>query len=307
MNRILLALVILVAGTGGFLAAHNLTSQLTREMNAHRDVWLAQTQQLAAVQGEQADLEERMRRLKVALAQYQPVSENALWSALKTNRADRLSPELRERVLEELGFNWQFSPDFIVVTKQALRDTRSDPTPTSEPSRSWIINDGRLSETAVSILALTPEERGQVEAVLQQAKAEINDWTPAHLKRTEPANDVVADYFLPGNRGLCAGVSNNLALAIGTERTDLILDVSREQMASEIGVSPDRRDLHMLIRRELVGNEQRLEAVLDAGKRRLGYLPQVAFPGALRAIFPNGWSDVAKREGFDLPEKTEQK
>ena len=65
MNRILLALVVLAAGTGGFVAAHSVTRQLTRELNAHREAWLAKTQQLAAVQSEQADLAERMRRLKV--------------------------------------------------------------------------------------------------------------------------------------------------------------------------------------------------------------------------------------------------
>ena len=31
----------------------------------------------------------------------------------------------------------------------------------------------------------------------------------------------------------------------------------------------------------------------------------VSFPGAFRPLFPNGWADVAKREGFELPEDTE--
>ena len=95
MSRILLALTILTAGAGGFLAAHNLTNQLTRALNAHRDAWLAQTQQLAVVQSEQTDLAERVRQLRASLAQSQPVAENALWSALRTNRADHLAPELR--------------------------------------------------------------------------------------------------------------------------------------------------------------------------------------------------------------------
>jgi hypothetical protein len=301
MNRILVALAIVTAGASGFLAAHNSTDQLTRAANADHDAWLAQTQQLAALQREQADLAERMRQLRGSLAQSQPVAENALWSELRTNRADRLSPELRERVLEELGFNWQFSPDFIVVTKQSLRDTREWKLNDRTMSGGWMLKDGKLSEVAVAILALSSEERGQVEGVLQRAQMDFNDWALAHVVRLEPKNNVVANYALPGDPTRWSSVGNNLALAIGPERADLILDVAREQMAFDIGVSAGGRT--MSLRREL-GREQRLIAEIDtAGMIRSGHLPEFGFPAVFRPIFPNGWADVAKREGFELPEQ----
>jgi len=306
MSRILLALAVLTGGAGGFLATHNSTVQLTRDLSADRDAWLAQTQQLAAAQSEQTGLTERMRQLKAGLAQSQPVAENALWSAVKSERADRLPPELRERVLEELGFNWQFSPDFIVVTKQALRETRGLKTDERALSRGWMLNDGKLSEAAVSIFDLTPEERGQVEAVLRQGQAQFNDWTLAHFRRNEPKGDVVADYALEGDRALWLSVSNNLALAVGRERADLILDISRDQMASEIGVSPGPRTI--IIRRESLGSGERLEAkILTPGLGWSGNLPGVPFPAAFRPIFPNGWADVADREGFSLPGQLQRK
>jgi len=105
MNKILLALTILSAGAGGFLIARQSTTQLQHEASVAREAWLVQTQLLAAVQHEQADLTEHIRGLKTSLAQSPPVAENALWSMLQTNRADDLPPELRQRVLEELGFN----------------------------------------------------------------------------------------------------------------------------------------------------------------------------------------------------------
>jgi hypothetical protein len=306
MSRILLALVILTAGTGGFLAAHYETTQLTRELNAHRDAWLAQTQQLAAVQAEQADLAERMRQLKVGLGQSQPVAENALWSALRTNRADRLPQELRERVLEELGFNWQFSPDFIVVTKKALRETREWNLKDRTSSGGWMLKDGKLSEMTVSVLALTPEERGKIEVAMQHGQAEFDDWALARIKRSEPKGNVVASYALAGDRAQWAGVSNNLALAVGSERTDLILDISREQLASDLGVTPGQ--ITITLTRELVGSPPRLQAqIATSGMIRLGYLPDFAFPDAFRPIFTNGWADVAKREGFELPEQPQGK
>src|ERR1051326_557079 len=122
MKRILLALTLLGAGVGGFLSARQSTTQLQQQANATREAWLAQTQRVAVAQSEQAGLIEHIRELKQALAQPQALRENALWSALQTNRAGHFTPELRGRLLEEFGFNWQSPSDFIVVSKDALRE-----------------------------------------------------------------------------------------------------------------------------------------------------------------------------------------
>src|SRR6266550_3708236 len=117
MNKFLLALTILGASAGGFLTARQSTIQLQHEAKATREAWLAQTQLVAVAQSDQAGLTERVRELKQALTQPQAAGGNALWSALQTNPA-QLPPELRERLLEELGFNWRSSEDFIVVSKE---------------------------------------------------------------------------------------------------------------------------------------------------------------------------------------------
>src|SRR5213078_2668982 len=93
MNKILLALTILGAGAGGFLTARQSTRQLQHEANVTRESWLAQSQLVAGALGDQAGLIERVRELKQALRQTPAVPENALWSALQTNRADQLAPE----------------------------------------------------------------------------------------------------------------------------------------------------------------------------------------------------------------------
>ena len=116
----------------------------------------------------------------------------------------------------------------------------------------------------------------------------------------------MANYVLAGDQARWAGVSDNLALAVGRERAGLILDISRDQMASDIGVSSSPRT--MIIRRKLVGNEQRLEAKTSTpGMIHEGSLAEVAFPAAFRPVFPNGWADVAKREGFELPKESLEK
>jgi len=301
MNRILLALTILGVGACGFLTARNLTTQLAHEANANHESWLVQTQQLAAFQREQADLAVSLRGLKESLAQSQPVAENALWSMLQTNRADKLPPELRERVLEELGFNWQSSADFIVVTKKTVRGTGE-----------WMLRHGKLSEVAAAILAMTPEERGQVEATIQQAQSDYNDWALPKVERREPKNGNLADYFLPGDPAMEQGINANMAAgilaALGKERAKIMRQSVTSWMQDNIGLGKEGATL--FIRRELVGNEQRLKA--EKGWRgqtffRSGYYPEFDLPETFRPIFPNGWADVAKREGFELPQESAEK
>jgi hypothetical protein len=47
----------------------------------------------------------------------------------------------------------------------------------------------------------------------------------------------------------------------------------------------------------------------ENGRDGSDYLPlkDKDFPKAFRPIFPNGWADVAEREGFELPKETEPK
>ena len=70
----------------------------------------------------------------------------------------------------------------------------------------------------------------------------------------------------------------------------------------------------LIVKRYLVGNEQRLKCPTSArwhahqsGDLMAGRLIGVFFPQTFRPIFPNGWADVAKREGFELPEESQEK
>jgi hypothetical protein len=300
-----MALTILSAGAGGFVTARHASSQMARETSGNREAWLVQTQQLAAVQTEQADLAGRIRGLKTSLAQTQPVAENALWSMLQTNRADDLPPELRERLLEEIGFNWQASPDFIVVTKRSVRDTGA-----------WMLNKGKLSEVAATILAMTPEQRGQVEAGIQQAQAHYNDWALAHMERREPAEGELARYYLPGDpamvQSIRTDISAGILAALGKERAKIMEGSVGSWMTDNVGLGP--KGATLFIRRELVGNQQRLKAEKYSSDKRasgisvsFGYFPEFDLPATFRPIFPNGWADVAQREGFELPKESEKK
>jgi len=309
MNKILLAVAILCAGAGGFLTARQSTTQFEHEANVTREAWLTQTQLVAAAQSDQAGLIEHVRELKQTLKQTQALGENAVWSALQTNGARQFTPELREQLLEELGFNWQSSEEFIMVSKQTLREIQMS-----------AIEGGKLTDVAATVLAMTPEERGQVEAAVQRVQTDFKDWVLAHAERSDPKDDVIAHYSLPDNTIMRQSISNNFVTgifaALGRERTELIMPSTRNWMISPLGLGLGKYPTTLIIRRYVSGNEQRLNvqvvnSIMTPNQSGGDIYPidllQHSFPSAFLPLFPNGWADIAKREGFELPKEFQEK
>ena len=300
MNKILLALTIMSAGAGGYLAALKGTSQLQHAAKATREAWVVQTQLVATAQMELADLGVHIDEVKHALSQPQTVVENPLWAALEADGGSRLTPELRERLFEEIGLSWKSSDEFILVTKEAVREVQMKP-----------IQEGELTENAAAVLAVTPRERGGIEAAMHRAEAELDQWALSHTERIEPKHDVVAQYTLANDPAM--SVSNNLSAsllkAVGPQRAELIRHSAWEWMR-RIGVPQGSRTI--IVRRSVTDNGPQLtfQMLIDgAGSHVDGPadISEEPFPRAFLPVFPNGWADVAKREGFELPQKLQEK
>ena len=300
MIKIFLALAILGAGTAGFLTARHSTIKIQREANSTRESWIVQTQALTGAQSERAGLAERIRELKQNFRQAEAAgNQNGLWSVLETNRIGHLSPDLREHLLEELGFNWNASEDFIVVSKETVHDI-------GMRAITWPDLDvwhGRLSDSAVAVLALTPQERSQVEAAMERVKTEFKDWVISHTERGEPGDNLLAQYTVqgfPATNTTTNKFFTELSGAIGKQRTELIV---AGRWIDWFGMSD--KPTTMIIKRFSEGNKQELKVQKGDGGR---WDPiWTFFPIILRPIFPNGWADVAEREGFELPQEPEKK
>ena len=308
MNKILLALAILGAGTAGSLTARHSTMRLQREASATRESWVVQTQVLAAAQGERARLAGRIRELKQSLRQAEAAgNQNGLWSVLETNRIGHLAPDLREHLLEELGFNWNSSEAFVVVSKESLRDIHM-----------YAFWQGKLTDSAVGALALTPRELSQIEAAMERVKTDLKDWAISHTERSEPRDDVLAQYTLQS--GPPTSISNNFTevfSAIGKERTELMwhqYEGSLSACMRDAGMSD--KPMTMILKRFTDGDKQVLKAQVFTSSGTRPQEGDVApwdeiskriFPSAFRPLFPNGWADVAEREGFEIPTEPDKK
>lgn len=307
MNKILLVLTILGAGAGGLLMTQRLTAQLQHDVSRIQDASSAQTQIVVLAQREQADVKAHLRQLEEALNRPKP-TEHPLWSALQANRTGHLPPEMRERLLQELDCNWGAFEDFIVVSKQALREISMQ-----------AIRSAKLTDEGAAALAMTSEERDRVNAALQRAREEFNQWALAHTERAEPQGDVVAQYTLKRDRAMSLSISNNFASAVldavGRQRGEFVL-LSAQQLMSDLKIDADD-PITLIISRYSAGNEQRFNfRKLFGNPPRYNPQPprdlsKYGLPKEFVPAFPNGWADIAKREGFELPQEsqpaTEQK
>lgn len=303
MNKMLLALSILGASAASFHAVRLSTTQFQQEATTARSAWLAETQLLSSALVERADLAKHVHELEGILNQPQPAPPSALLSALQTN-STALGPELRERLFEELGLSWKSSEEYILMSKQSLRELRPE-----------AIRHDKLTELAAAALAMTPTEREQVEAAMEQAHADFRDWASSHTERAGATGDVVAQYTLPNDPAMT--VSNNfaaaLSAAIGTQRADIIL-ASDSGLNWLVDLGVFRLPEKMIITRYLAGAEQRFGVQTfryfatprQIWDRRPVDIMKHEFPAAFLPVFPNGWADVAKREGFELPPEEPQ-
>jgi hypothetical protein len=308
VNKILLALITLSAGAVGFQAVHQSATRLEHEAKVLHDDWLAHSQIVASAQADIATVNERVSDLKQSLRQSPPVTNSPLWSALQGNRADRLPLELRNQVREELGFHWRFSPDYIVVSKQAVRDIGIQAT-----------SQGKLTDVAAAVLTMTPEERSQVETAIGRVRTDFRDWVLANVERIEPGDDVVAQYALPTNPVIGQTISNALVSAVsqalGQERAGLVLPSLQVWMRDIVGLYDSASAaVAFTIKRSITGDETQLKARVTTMRNDRSATDSYtirdrsfAFPRAFRSIFPNAWADVAEREGFELPKKPEKK
>jgi hypothetical protein len=309
MRKALLALIIISASASGFLVARQSTLQFQREANTAREAWLVETQRVATAQSVQDRLKAHAGNLKRILRQRPVVTEDPVWSEFQTNQIGKFTPEQHERLRAELGFNWQFSPDFIVVSKATVRSLGLP-----------VIKHGKLTELAVTVLALTPGESSRVNAALQQVQSAVRDWALAHVQRIEPQEDEVARYTLPSDPKLTKSMSNYLATAIadavGGERTKVFLGPHASMWIRGIipnVISSDPEYLMTLIVKRYVdeNGDSRLGTQCRMLHPEYRWLAapmealtlQSDFPEVFLSVFPNGWADLAAREGFTIPEE----
>jgi hypothetical protein len=319
MKRAFLAILILGTGTTVFCAFHNAVGKIQRESALHEAAWQTQTQQLAELHFEQQDLVDLLGETKQLLAGQLPVpaltalEEKVISGAVLTN----LSATESEELLAELGFNWNTTGDYIMVSKKSLDGISFDG-----------MKGVKLTTAAIGTLAITPDEQAAIETMTRQLGATRAVWAREHVRRTEPSGDVLAQYTLPADaefsQGQMAMFTNCIFGVLGSQRGQWLQEHSLQwMMDSGLVTGPDlskvpaefqailplsdhlNQPTVLTLHRYQAGNDWGINYDLQQAGNGMSTTvnPWQPFPAPFLAIFTGGWKELAAREGFELPKE----
>lgn len=322
MKRALLAILILATGTTVFCALRNATANAQQELTTQTSAWQIQTQQLAQLRLERQQFFERWNDTKQLLAAQPPLpaltqlAEKILSGAALEN----LSTVESEQLLAELGFSWTTTGEYLIVSKKSLAGISFDG-----------MKGMKLTAVARAVLAITPAEQAAIEAMTQQLSAARVAWAKEHVQRTEPRGDVLAQYSLSVDREFSQSqrtiFTNGIFSALGEQRGQWLQDHSIDWMtdvglrtgpefteaaAKLLGSSPppefETPPTTLTVERYKSGDTWRMNFTLKQAGNSMttSVSPWQPFPEAFKPLFPNGWADLAKAEGFELPKEFEK-
>jgi hypothetical protein len=320
MKRLLLAILILAIGTTVFCTLRAATANTQRELTTQTSAWQTQTQQLAQLRLEKQQVFERWSDTKQQLAAQPPLpaltqlAEKILSGATPQN----FSAAESEQLLAELGFSWNTTGDYLIVSKKSLGGISFDG-----------MEGIKLTDVARAVLAITPAEQTAIETLTQQLGEARTAWAKEHVQRTEPSGNVLAQYALPVGEEFARSQQGKFADGVletlKKERSELLKhfswswmqavglitkpnfpNVPSEIIPNEPSYQP--KPISLMVERYQSGGEWRMNFTLkQAGNSMMTSVsPRQPFPEAFKPLFPGGWADLAKAEGFQLPKEFEK-
>jgi len=193
------------------------------------------------------------------------------------------------------------SADFVLVSKASLR--RLQP---RSPGRNDV-----LSGSLCALLALSPEQRHEIETALSNSRREFSEWARQNLQRDGPQGDTLVRYTIPAANDPDDSITNRLmaklSALIGPERTDLFCSFADTWFQIETGWLGSVTNTLSVLRRPGSDGQPALfyhltrEGPHSALGEGPGPIQPQFFPPVWRNVFPGGWPEIAQREGFELP------
>jgi len=298
MKRALITALIILVGASLFGSMRRANHRLEIEAAAVRRGVESEAAALEMARSECEEARSQLNAIRLQLRQ-QPLPDRraqesvALVSAFSTNAAS-LTPAQTERLLAELGFSWNTTGPFLVVSKSTLRRVSLAGMGVATPT-----------DAACGVLAITPQERAAVEVVAQGVMRQFQTWTQQHMERTGANGKVLCEYRISLTPEFTSGIQeifrNAVIGTLGEERGQLFLGYSSDWMSSlgMFGSEP----VSLTVEMPAGGPNRRALYTLKTGRSTLtsAITPWQPFPLSFRALFPGGWPDLAVREGFELP------
>lgn len=295
MNKLILLILAIGTGSGGYEVCNQAVRQSRVNIQAVARQCQAATNDLARAQVTLAalrtDVRSKQEQLRAA-GRHANVSPEMMTILNVDNKPGQLKgwADLRQ----ELSLGWDASPDYVLVSKRAIKEV-------------WFnkLNlNGRLTSDSIQLLNLTSDEQAAMRAVLDQVRA--GQWL--NVKNTTPVGDsaIAAQLtIVPPDPEFQAAQSNaftaGVSAAIGSDRAELFLkDAWREYVNN---LSPQQTEV-MTLRWVQKDGQPDLVCEVSSGQNistmPVRYAVYPAFP-VLKLYPRGGWQEMAQSMNFQLP------
>lgn len=295
MSKLFIALSILGAGALSTVSAVRSARHAQEMGSSQRAQWQAASNHVNKLNETLLSLRNEVAEKKKQLTSSHRRSRPELLKLLEARTPDQAFA-VRAELREQLGLRWDNSPDYVLVSKSVLKKIGLES----------LGFDGKVTDEAAAILAISPEERSQIDATVKQLTADSATRIMGRMQRIDPAGDIVAHYSITPDPTLENAVSNlfsvRIAGVLGAERGELFVEPGWRALKASFPVT-DQEPETLTIRRAVVNGQPELSwhAVQGTSRRsgpiRYGHYPTRWF----LKLFPGGWKDLAEREGFELP------
>jgi hypothetical protein len=300
MKRIRLLLLILALAAVCVYGLSQRANDARRELGVLQDGLVLKLQRLEAIQTQKTALEMKIHDLSAAIGRSEPVApvDMAVSEIIRTNGLACMPSKMRSAFLAGLGFTWQSSDNYVLVHKAALKGVRPN----------LFKMGGKVAEVAdlaCAVLSIISEERQQVDAAFANSWGEFAAWARENIQRDGPSGQMLVRFTIPGSEQIAQILTNhlfsNIAGAIGSERAE-----SLGSFASGWGwpapyFAGVTNTLAVLQQAGTGGKSELLCQRSGCSEVTTKIDPQ-HFPPPWEKIFPGGWTEIAQREGFELPQ-----
>jgi hypothetical protein len=314
VKRLVLAAFILSASLALFFTLRNVVARTRHDLVELSAASQARSQQSDRLETMKRQLVKHVKETRQSLAE-QPASPplDALKKKVLSGASWRsFSPAERAQLLAELGFNWNTTGDYLLISKKSL-----------DAIGYSAMHGSQLTPAAIGALALSDDEQSAINTMTSQLMDARLAWAREHLQRTEPSGDILAQYTLPVDTELSqaqyATFTNSISSTLGGQRGQWLLNQS-QQWLQDNGMSPgfDLSSLPVdyspniniadvqstkptVMTLKADGQEVELNLQLAGASMSCTISPWQPVPPAFSMLFPGGWQQIAQLDGFQLP------
>jgi hypothetical protein len=272
-------------------------SDARRELRLIQDGLVLKLQRLEVIEAQKGALESKIHGLSAAIGKIEPVMpvDIGVSEMIRTNGLAYMPSKMSSAFLAGLGFTWDSSGQYVLVQKASLKELRPR-----------LFKMEKLADQPCALLSITQEERQQVDAAFADSWDEFAAWAKANIQRDGPSGQMLVRFTIPASDHIAQVLTNHLfsdiAGAMGSERAELLGSFASGWLRTSAPCFAGVTNSLAVLQQPDIGGKSSLLCRQGGHTEITSKIDPQHFPPPWERIFPGGWTEIAQREGFELPQ-----